>query len=158
RKRAIAALKTENPTAFEAYQAEKRRSEAANEFARGSGRFALTARGKVNTFALFSELCADLLSGRGRSGVIVPTGIATDATTAPFFAALVDTKRLAQLIDFENRDAIFPAVHRSYKFSLLTIGRDEKRTRFAFFLTDPLQLAEPERRFILSADDIARIN
>jgi hypothetical protein len=123
-----------------------------------AGRFPLTGRGDVNTYALFAELFTTLASKHGRAGVIVPTGIATDATTAPFFAALVTQKRLVQLIDFENRDAIFPTVHRSYKFSLLTIGQDTNQSDFAFFLTDARQLAEPERRFTLSAEDIARIN
>ena len=49
-------------------------STAGNEFARASGRFDLTARGKVNTYGLFAELFANL--GRERAGVIVPTGIA----------------------------------------------------------------------------------
>lgn len=158
RKRAIGNLEKENPAVFEAYKIEKRRFEANNEFARASGRFNLTARGKVNTYALFAELFTGLASPRGRAGIIVPTGIATDATTAPFFAALVENKRLARLIDFENREAIFATVHRSYKFSLLTISHDEKEANFAFFLTDALQLAEPERCFTLSAEDIARIN
>jgi hypothetical protein len=158
RKHAIAALETENPIAFSAFQSEKRRSEAGNEFARGSGRFALTAGGKVNTFALFAELFATLASPRGQAGVIVPMGIATDATTAPFFAALVAESRLAQLIDFENRAGLFPAIDSRMKFSLLTIGRKMKEADFAFFLTDVRQLAEPERRFTLSADTIARIN
>lgn len=158
RKRAIAALETERPEVFASYQAEKRRFESGNEFARAAGRFDLTAKGKVNTYSLFAELFASLTSHRGRAGVIVPTGIATDATTAPFFAALIDGKRLARLVDFENRDAIFPAVHRSYKFSLLTIGRGIDAAEFAFFLTDTAQLADPERRFTLSPADIARIN
>ena len=79
----------------------KRLAEAASVFARELGRFALTGRGDVNTYALFAEHFASLASARGRAGVIVPTGIATDATTAPFFAALIDGKRLARLIDFE---------------------------------------------------------
>jgi hypothetical protein len=158
RKRAIVALKTDNPIAFTAFQEEKRRSEVANEFARGSGRFELTARGKVNTFALFSELFCDLASKRGRAGIIVPTGIATDATTAMFFAALVERKRLAQLIDFENRERLFPAIDSRIKFSLLTIGREVDQSQFAFFLTDARQLIESERRFTMSADDIARLN
>jgi len=90
--------------------------------------------------------------------VIVPTGIATDATTAPFFGALVDGRRLIQLIDFENREGLFPAVDSRMKFSLLTIGREAREANFAFFLTDPGQLAEPERRFTLTAAEIARIN
>ena len=116
----------------------------------------MTGRGDVNTYALFAELFANL--ARDRAGVIVPTGIATDATTAPFFAALVEEQRLARLVDFENRAGLFPAVDSRMKFSLLTLGRDEGAARFAFFLTDPTQLAEPERSFTLSPEAIAAIN
>ena len=147
---------------YEEFEAAKRTAEASSVFARidGSeaGRFPLTGRGDVNTYALFAELFAQLASKRGRAGVIVPTGIATDATTAPFFAALVAGNRLAWLIDFENRERIFPAIDSRMKFSLLTIGWDVKESGFAFFLTNTHQLAEPQRRFTLSADDIARIN
>ncbi len=158
RKRAIAALERESPVIFTAYEADKRRFEASNDFARASGRFDLTARGKVNTYGLFAELFANLAGLRGRAGVIVPTGIATDATTAPFFAALVDDKRLALLFDFENRAGLFPAVDSRMKFCCLTIGRNVDEAAFASFLTDTAQLSEPERRFTLSAADIARIN
>jgi hypothetical protein len=167
RGRLIAALSKAEPgtrerSLYEEFELAKRTAEASSVFARvaadDGGRFPLTGRGDVNTYALFAELFARLASQRGRAGVIVPTGIATDATTAPFFAALVSGKRLAQLIDFENRDGIFPAVHRSYKFSLLTVARDVHDAGFAFFLADPRELAEPERRFGLSADDISRIN
>src|SRR5690606_20360777 len=123
-------------------------AEATSLFARVTGeeggRFPLTGRGDVNTYALFAELFAKLARQGGRAGVIVPTGIATDATTAPFFGALVAGRRLAQLIDFENREGIFSGVHRSYKFSLLTIASDVEAAGFAFFLTEPGQLAEPE--------------
>lgn len=149
---------TRERTLHEAFETAKRLAEASSIFAREGGRFPLTGRGDVNTYALFAELFASLAGPRGRAGVIVPTGIATDATTAPFFAALIDGRRLARLIDFENRDAIFPAVHRSYKFSLLTIGWEIGAAEFAFFLTDTAQLAEPERCFTLSPADIARIN
>ena len=93
----------------------------------------------------------------GRSGVIVPTGIATDSSTSAFFGDLVSKKRLAQLIDFENREGIFPGVHRSFKFCVLAMGAAE-RANFAFFLTNATQLDEVERRFTLTADQIARIN
>jgi hypothetical protein len=167
RAKLIAKLKEAGPgtrerVLYEEFEAAQRRAEASSVFAHvdaeDGGRFALTGRGDVNTYALFAELFANATSKRGRAGVIVPTGIATDATAAPFFAALVSGKRLAQLIDFENRDALFPAVHRSYKFSLLTIGREVDQINFAFFLTDPRQLAESERRFTLSAGEIERIN
>jgi hypothetical protein len=157
-----AATGTRERVLYEEFEAAKRLAEASSVFARvdaeDCGRFPLTGRGDVNTYALFAELFANLASKRGRAGVIVPTGVATDATTAPFFGALVENKRLAKLIDFENRERLFPAVDSRMKFCLLTIGRDEKQSGFAFFLTDPRQLAEPERVFTLSAEDIARIN
>ncbi len=143
---------------YDEFETTKRIAEASSIFAREGGRFPLTGRGDVNTYALFAELFSALLNARGRAGVIVPTGIATDTTTAPFFGALIERQQLAQLVDFENRDAIFPAVHRSYKFSLVTIGRQIKHAAFAFFLTHPSQLSEPERCFNLSAMEIARIN
>ena len=143
-----------------AFVTAKRQAEAVSEFVRipeeEGGRFALTGRGDVNTYSLFAELFANL--AQQRAGVIVPTGIATDATTAAFFAALVKEGRLATLIDFENRERIFASVYFRVKFCLLTIGRNEGTTRFAFFLTDPAQLAEPERNLTLNLDQISAIN
>ena len=156
RKRAIEDLQTSDPIAYREFAIEKRSFDSGNEFARVSGRFDLTARGKVNTYALFAEHFANL--ARFRAGVIVPTGIATDATTAPFFAHLVKNKRLARLVDFENRAGLFPAVHSAMKFSLLTLGREESTAHFAFFLSEPSQLAEPDRNFTLSAEAIALLN
>jgi hypothetical protein len=167
RGRLIARLKGAEPDTreralYDEFEGAKRTAEASSIFARvlkeDCGRFPRTGRGDVNTYALFAELFATLAGPRGRAGIIVPTGIATDATTAPFFGSLVNEGRLARLIDFENRERIFSAVYFRVKFCLLTIGRDVKEADFAFFLTDPAQLAEPERRFTLSPRDIARIN
>ena len=147
---------------FDAFEFEKRLSEAASVFVRidskDGGRFPLTGTGDVNTYALFAELFLRMVGPKGRTGVIVPTGIATDATTAPFFAHLVEKKRLARLVDFENSSPIFPAVHRSFKFCLLTLGRNEPEAHFAFFLTETAQMAQPERNFVLSPDQISAIN
>lgn len=147
---------------FEAFEAEKRLAEATSIFVRvaeeDGGRFPYTGTGDVNTYALFAELFSCLVGPKGRSGVIVPTGISTDATTAPFFAHLVEDKRLASLVDFENRERLFPAVDSRMKFCLLTMGRNEPEAHFAFFLTEPGQLAEPERNFTLSPEEIAAIN
>jgi hypothetical protein len=139
------------------FQFAKRTAEATGEFARSSGRYPLTARGDVNTYGLFAELFANLARADGRSGVIVPTGIATDGSTSAFFGDLVEKKRLAQLIDFENRERLFPAVDSRMKFCILAIGTSE-RANFAFFLTNTAQFDEAERRFTLTASQIERIN
>ncbi|MER8719636.1 N-6 DNA methylase [Mesorhizobium sp. M0999] len=158
RKVAIAALELSHPAIFSSFQTDKRAFEAANEFAREGGRFDLTARGKVNTYGLFAELFLNAASPHGRAGIIVPTGIATDATTALFFGAMIDNRRLVSIVDFENRERIFPAVDSRFKFSLLTMGYDVPQAAFAFFLTEPAQIVETERNFTLSAEQIAAIN
>ncbi|WP_417798965.1 Eco57I restriction-modification methylase domain-containing protein [Terasakiella pusilla] len=122
------------------------------------GRFPLCGRGDVNTYALFAELFDKAKKREGRSGIIVPTGIATDALTAPFFENLIKEKRLSGLIDFENRAKIFADVDSRMKFCLLTLGCNEPEARFAFFLTETCQLAETERTFTLSPEQISKIN
>ncbi|TNE39091.1 MAG: restriction endonuclease [Sphingomonadales bacterium] len=135
----------------------KRTAEAASEFVRSSGRYPFTGRGDVNTYALFAELFSRLAKLSGRAGVIVPTGIATDSTTSLFFSNLVETSRLSQIVDFENRERLFPAVDSRMKFCILSTGPAD-RASFAFFLTNTAQLAQNERHFTLTPDEIARIN
>jgi hypothetical protein len=139
------------------FQLAKRAAEAASEFVRGSGRYPLTGTGDVNTYALFAEHFACLVRPEGRSGVIVPTGIATDSSTSAFFGDLIARRQLTRLIDFENRERLFPAVDSRMKFCVLAIGAAETAA-FAFFLTNTTQLEDAERRFTLTADEIAAIS
>ncbi|WP_192384284.1 Eco57I restriction-modification methylase domain-containing protein [Mesorhizobium silamurunense] len=148
---------------FNAFVGAKREAEASSEFVRVAsgegGRFPLTGTGDVNTYALFAELFARICGPTGRAGVILPTGIATDATTAPFFAWLIDSKRLASLLSFENEEFIFPAVHHSFRFCLLSIASEgQPEAQFAFYLRHPSAIADQERTFTLSAEQIAAIN
>lgn len=63
------------------------------------------------------------------------------------------------MYDFENREAIFTSVHRSYKFSLLAIsGTPIRESKFSFFLTQPRQLENKARVFQLLPQDIALMN
>jgi len=171
RTRAIAKLAeapegTPDRTLYESFQIAKRIAEATSTFARvpgtSGGRYRYTGTGDVNTYALFAEHFLNLTRQGGRAGLIVPTGIATDATTAPFFGHLVSSQRLAGLIDFENREKLFADVDSRMKFCLLTItgggASGVAEAGFAFFLTDPAQLEQAERRFTLSPAQIARIN
>ena len=98
-----------------------------------------------------------LAHDRARSGIIVPTGIATDDSTKAFFGHISSQGRLVSLYDFENRDGIFPSVHRSYKFCLLTLGA-APAAEFVFFAANVQQLEDQRRRFRLSADEFALIN
>ena len=161
RKAAISKLAEDNPLLHQQFQSKKRWYDATNTFYRGSGRYPLTAHGQLNSYALFAETCLNLLSPNGQAGLIVPTGIATDYSTKVFFDEITTKGRLVSLYDFENREAVFPDVHRSYKFCLLTLTgaeRPAQRAEFAFFLHQASQLAEKERRFTLSTEDFIRFN
>ena len=135
----------------------KRDAEASSQSVRECGRFPLTATSDVNTYALFAEAFLRLPHPAGRAGLIVPTGIATDDSTKAFFDEVAGKGRLASLYDFENRETTFPEVHRSHKFSLLTLGDGAASARFVF-ATRVEHLHDERRAFALSADDIRLIN
>lgn len=141
---------------FDAFERARQELEGASRYARTSGRFPLTGTGDVNLYALFAEGALRLVRNGGRAGLVLPSGIASDAGTAPFFRHLADG-RLVSMLDFENRDALFAGVHRSYKFCLLTIG-EATEARFACFLTQPEQRHDARRRFSLTPDDLRRLN
>ncbi|MBI4321320.1 MAG: N-6 DNA methylase [Chloroflexi bacterium] len=145
---------------FTVFQEAKRAAEAESKFVRASGRFPLTAVGDVNLYALFAEHDRAIVNGKGRLGVVVPTGIATDDTTKSFFSYLIRSATLACLFDLENRENIFPGVgHGRYKFCLLTItGEATSVADFAFYLTNTGQIKDYRRHFQLKAHDFDLLN
>src|SRR5690606_559117 len=114
----------------------------------------------VNTYSIFSELIEKSINAQGAAGFIVPTGIATDDTNKFYFADLIEKGRLVSLFDFENKKAIFPNVHRSTKFSLITLGpkQQNRESTFGFFMHDVLEILDPERVFTLGQRDFLDIN
>jgi hypothetical protein len=160
RRRMIAALEKENPALFKAYQEALAEAEAVSGFLRHSGRFPLTARGDINTYPLFAELGRSLLHPRGRMGMVLPTGIATDDSSKEFFGNVVERGQLAALLDFENREGLFSGVHRSYKFSVFVLrgGESPEPAKLLFFATRPEHAEDPGRLFTLSPEDFALLN
>lgn len=135
----------------------KQQSEASSAFCHTEARYPLTGVGDVNTYALFAETAYRLIASRGRAGLVLPTGIATDDWTKQFFGDVVESARLVSLYDFENRERLFQAVDGRQKFCLFTIGR-ALAAEFAFFLTQVHQLSDARRRFELTAEDFRLIN
>ncbi|PTA66931.1 Eco57I restriction-modification methylase domain-containing protein [Deinococcus arcticus] len=161
REQLIAELEDTDPTAFKTYLDAKRELEGVQHFLHSSGRYPTTSFGRLNTAPLFSELATQWVNGKGAMGIIVPTGIATDSFNQYFFNALVDSRRLISLFDFENREALFPGVHRSFKFCTLTVGGEQRTTdaaQFSFFALQPSDVQDSEKRFELSPIDIALLN
>lgn len=173
RRRMIEQLETSDPTLYAAFLDDLRKSEGESHIVRDSseidektterrGLFPLCGRGDVNTYSLFAELNRDLISATGRVGCIVPSGIATDDTTKLFFQDLTESQSLVSLFSFDNKEGIFDAVKRSYRFCLLTLGGTSRPqvhpAVFVFYASSVEQLAEDSRRFCLTANDIALLN
>lgn len=162
RKRLIEGLKTGNPLLHQQFLADSRKAEGESHLLRNSGRYPLCGRGDINVYSVFAEGMRSLLSDRGRVGCVLPTGIATDDTTKFFFQDLVETRSLVSLFDFENRRGLFPAVDSRMKFCLLTSGRGlrpmDSVAEFVFFAHAVEDLRDPERRFVLSVEDITLLN
>ncbi|MCL4250296.1 MAG: DUF559 domain-containing protein [Anaerolineae bacterium] len=161
RRRAIAELAERAPYLLQAFNDDKRKAEGESHFVRVSDRYPLCGRGDVNTYTIFAETSRHVINGYGRVGMIVPSGIATDDTTKFFFQDLMRTRSLASLYDFENRNGIFPGVHRSYKFSLVTMtgwGAIAPQAEFVFFALNIGDLQDNWRRFTLTSEDIAMLN
>lgn len=154
RRKMIQALESssneQDQTLYQDFFETRHAADAASQFVRGSQRFPLTAVGDVNLYALFSELALNLTEQRGRAGIIVPTGIATDNSTKAYFDAISTGKRLVSLFDFENREGLFKGVHRSYKFSLLTIAAYAEQADLMFFSTRIEHLLDEDRLFQLT--------
>jgi len=144
----------------------KRTSEALSVFAhvkgKDAGRYPLTGVGDVNTYALFAETIHQILSPRGRAGVIVPSGLATDNSTKEFFGELVSKRSLFSFFEFEN-EGFFKGAGQGHmlRFALTTLlgtNLSVSETSFMFQGKKIADLRDRERVFNLSAEDINRVN
>ncbi len=161
RKRLIRALETVDPVLYDEFRRAKRRAEGESHLLRSSGRYPLNGRGDINTYAVFAEHDRAILSNCGRLGVILPAGIATDATTQEFFRSLVATRSLAALYHFENEGRIFEGVHNAFRFCVLVVSgskSESPRADFAFFARHPADLGRVGARFTMSPEEIQLLN
>ena len=130
----------------------------ANEKTYADCRYALTGCGDVNMYALFAELIYTMIDTFGTAGFIVPSGIATDDGTKAYFGKIATSGLLKSLYDFENSQGIFPNVHRSFKFSLITLAPKDGMSDFAFFLHNLNELEDSRRHFTMTPEDFDLIN
>jgi len=164
RKKLIAALATsDNPadrTLDAEFRGEQRRSSGWTHLLKESGRYPLTGHGRLNTYAVFAETASTVIGSRGRSGLVLPTGIATDATTAPFFGNLVRRARLVSFLDFENEAFLLSrSVHHSVRFCLLTVCGRAARVDLASFAFGTRYMPDlAARRFTMPPEEILLVN
>ena len=160
RKRMIADLeKAGDPLAHD-FATASERAVAATRMARTSGDYPLLSSGDINLYSLFVERSMTLVKPDGMVGLLTPSGIASDKTSARFFKGVSTEGRLRALYDFENKKVFFPDVDSRFKFCAFVASPSpvEDPARCAFYLHSVTALDDPERCFPLTAEDFARVN
>ena len=159
RKRAIEDLTVSDPRLHAEYVHARDQAAALRKYVTGSLRFPLSQAGRTNLYAHFTELADRLCqTDRGRCGLIVPTAIATSDTTSTMFSDLMERERVISVFDFENSEALFRDVHRSYKFSLLTIGSFGRNTKLFAYLHNTIDIFDRRRACLINRDALVSIS
>ena len=141
------------------YNFHKRVAEATSVFCRSSGRFERSSVGDFNTYALFTECALGLISLTGSSGLIVPSGIATESATSDLFGYMSAHGLIKSFFDFENRAGFFRGLHTKHKFAAITIFKQHsKMIELCFFASGIQDLQDDRKRLRLSSQDIELFN
>ena len=166
RKRMIAALQQDGDPLAAEFERANQRAKSTARMARACGDYPFLAKGDINLYSLFVERAMALVKPDGMVGLLVPSGIASDKTAAPFFRSLATQGRLRTLYDFENRRTrynappFFPDVDSRFKFCAFVAGPSpsDNPAQCAFFLQDLSELNDDNRCFPLTPEDFAAVN
>ena len=90
-----------------------------SDFIREAGIYQVEARSHVNRYQLFVERALQLTRRGGRVGLVLPSGVVSDAGSAGLRRHLFERAAIDSITGLDNRHGIFP-IHRSVRFVLLT--------------------------------------
>ena len=123
RKRMIADLERAGDPLASEFERANERAESAVRIARTSGDYPYLSRGDVNIYSLFVERAMALVAPGGMVGLLTPIGIATDKTSAPFFAERIRACSVKAFLAFENRRGwLFPDIHHEEQPSVIVFA------------------------------------
>ena len=166
RKRMIADLEKMGDPLAEDFNRAKNRAEQTACVARNCGDYPMLSGGDQNLYSLFVERAITIVKPDGMVGLLVPSGIASDKTSAKFFETMASQRKLKVFYDFENRRSrfrlppFFPDVHNSFKFCAFVLSPKplSDSAQYSFFLQDISELEDSDRRFSMAAEDFERLN
>jgi hypothetical protein len=159
RKIAIKKLDKTNQPLLERFEEAKYDAECQKKFFRVSERFRLTAKGKINTYALFAEIIYQIISSHGYAGIILPSAIATDDSTKFFIQELIENDSISSFYDFTNRGYLFRDTESTFPFSLLTLSKVKmKKISLAAQIWKVEHLKDEIRNYQLKSSDIRKLN
>lgn len=161
----IAELKADNDPLWKDYAYAERRAIDTARVARNSGHYPHLSGGDTNLNSLFVERAHALVKPGGMVGLLIPSGIASDQSSAAFFRKVSGDNQVHCVIDFFNRRTdgtlFFPDVYYRFKFCAYVAGgpgRTFPSASYGFFIRNLAEIKDPDRVFPMTADEIRRIN
>jgi Eco57I restriction-modification methylase len=143
RKALITEMKAAGHPLIAPYERASALAEKAMGLARRSGEYPLLSRGDINIYSLFVERAQSLIKQDGIAGILVPSGILSDAGSECFMKSIIQGKRFVLGIDFFNRRSngtlFFPDVYYRFKFCVFIASgktRKQEHGEAAFFVRD----------------------
>ena len=166
RKRMIAELEKMGDPLAEDFNRAKQRTEQTARVARACRDYPLISGGDINLYSLFVERAMKIVKPDGMIGLLVPSGIASDRTSAKFFKEVATEGKLKAFYDFENRrtrfkaSPFFPDVDGRFKFCIAVFSPSPVAgpTQCAFFLQDISELENANRCFPVTSEELTLIN
>jgi len=165
RAKMIERLKDEGDPLWKDFKLAEQRAIDASRMARKGGDYPLLSGGDTNLNSLFVERAHALVKPGGVVGLLIPSGLASDQSSAGFFQKVSGEHRLRCVIDFFNKRSdgtlFFPDVYYRFKFCAYVAGgsnRTFESAAYGFFIRDVEELRDPDRVFPISIEDIRRIN
>jgi hypothetical protein len=100
---------------------------------------------KANLYKNFLEQTLNLLSVRGRTGILAPGGLYTDRGSKSLREVLFGTTQIQSLFGLSNEKFIFQDVHHAQKFCILTFEKGGVTESFeAAFRINPREAVHPD--------------
>ena len=126
------------------YQKEEKQVLLMNEFYKANYPFNAGA-GDGNLFRFFVEKNLSLLSKQGTLNYVLPSALMFEDGSINLRKHIFANYKINHFYSFENREAIFEEVHRSYKFALIQIGKSPQ--------TNPKTNPQPPERGLLENEN-----
>lgn len=125
------------PDVAEKWQDEQDRIKAGSKYYRSTDNFhyqtwkvnGRKTSSDLNLYKVSLERFTQLAKDNALFSILVPDNFATDNGSTGLRHLVIDNYRLNEFLSFENKKGIFEAVHRSYKFAVLSFDGQETDTK-----------------------------
>lgn len=116
----------------------------------------------INLFRLFVEKNLSLLKQDGNLAYVLPSALMFEDGSLTLRKEILENKTLEYFYSFENRQAIFADVHKSYKFALMQVKNTQAnhthKIKMMFYKTDINSLKNKDEILTLSLKDIKKLS